>query len=697
MDSIDKWTENDKNRYLLTLSLHDTSWELRHSSPGMIHSADNLTELLYSIEKAFKHLVLNNDAWWQKNEPRLRNTDDLVIRYFVIQAYKENIEANIPGIEFQLLDEELLNKSDLIDEIGELMQIACPLISPEVRIKNQEIILSWIPIDDNNEKLYVIKVCYDYLIWIPNIFRTAETQYLIERWQDYFGYAQPFFRERSRGGDVSPPISPEELVQLSDAAILRLLNYYQQNPRVNTFDEMTIGGLDFVLRVLAQASSLHPQKFLDLFSLFIKENLHQDFLISIIEGVSRHLIYRFGNSRSMTEWKPIEPLPEGKTIAAQLLNLLERYNIIWSNRDAVAEALQACSHVIENLESAERITLLLFWLKARDITLGTMPVVNSKDNLYGKAINSPRGKAAEASMILCNRLLEQGKALPVMLPYLLRHFARDSVTFVRTAILNRLSFLMYKSPQLGWQLLADCLKEPEPRLWTYVERSLYYQYQNNFNLVQPYLNRLFDFKEAMDEAGETWGRISTLASLTGHITQQELFQNLEQANIKAWKGAAQVFVANYQQHHTVCHRGILNILSRDNLTDDILLEIEKCFNREKNKGAIKQDLATAFLKALPSVSNGNHLDYFLEWLSLEAHRSPLSVFDLVETLAKKIESEHQPWFGGSKPLITVLNAILREADELDDPQLIQRAIALQDSFFKLDFQGINEMLDKAQF
>jgi hypothetical protein len=696
LDSINKWRENDKNRYLLTLSLHDTSWELRHSSPGMCHSADDLTELLYSIEKAFKYRAINNDIWWQENEPRLRNTDDIVIRYFVIQAYKENIEANMPGVEFQLLDEELLNKSDLGDEIGELMQMACPLISPEVRIKNQEIILSWIPIDDNNEKLYVIKICYDYSIWIPKIFRTAETQYLIERWHDDFGYTQPFFREHSRGGDVSPPISPEELLQLSDTAILRLLNYYQQNPRVNTFDEMTIGGLDFVLRVLAQASSLHPQKFLDLFSLFIKENLHQDFLISIIEGVSRHLIYRFGNSRSMTEWKPIEPLPEGKTIAAQLLNLLERYNIIWSNRDAVAEALQACSHVIENLESAERITLLLFWLRAKDIKFEIKPATsNINDSLLTKAINSVRGVAAGAAMILCNRLLEQDKSLPELLPYLLRHLAQDSVIFVRAPIVARLLYLMYKSPELGWQLFEDCLTNPEPQLWEYVERCLYYDYRNNFGLVEPYLNRLFN--EAMDEAGETWGRISTLASLAGHITQQELFQNLEQANIKAWKGAAQVFVANYQQHHTICHQGILNILCRENLTDDTLLVIEKCFNREKNKRVIKQDLATAFLKALPSVINVNHIDYFLEWLSLEAHRSPLSVFDLVETLAKKNESEHQPWFAGSKPLITVLNAILREADELDDPQLIQRAIALQDSFFKLDLQGINEMLDKAQF
>ena len=106
-------------------------------------------------------------------------------------------------------------------------------------------------------------------------------------------------------------------------------------------------------------------------------------------------------------------------------------------------------------------------------------------------------------------------------------------------------------------------------------------------------------------------------------------------------------------------------------------------------------MAVAFLKALPSVTNGNHIHYFLEWLALEVYRNPISTFDLVENLAEKIESEQQPLFGDSKPLITMLNAILREADEFDDPQRIQKAIALQDRFLKLDIHGMEEMLNRA--
>ena len=693
LESIKQWKERDGNRYLLTLSLYDTSWKPRHSSFGMIHSADNITQLLHNLEKAFKHRATNNDSWWQENEPYLRGSDDDVIRYFLIQAYKENIEANISGTEFQLLDEKLLNRSNLRDELGELMQIACPLISPEVVIKNQEIVLSWISTEDNDEKPYWIKICYDYLIWIPTIFRTLETQSFIERWQGSFGYTQPFFREHSRGGWVAPPLSPEELLQFSDEEVLRLLNYYWQNPTGNRFDGILVGGLDSVLRVLVKASSLHPQKFFALFTRFITENLHPDFLVSIVEGISDHLKYRFGNSRSMTEWNPIEPVPDGKDVALQLLNLLERYDIIWSNRKVVAQALRACSYVVEDLESAERITLLLFWLRDKDLRLGTNRPTNINDNLLTKAINSVRGVASGAAIILYNRLLEQQKPLPELLPYLLRHFSQDSIIFVRAPIVARLPYLIYKSPELGWQLLEDCFRNSESELWEYAERCLYYEYRDNFSLVKPYLDRLFG--EAMEEAGDVWGRISALASLAGHIGQKELFQNLACANSKAWKGVAEVFVANYEQHHTACHNGIMNLLRSDRITDEILRTIEDCFNHKKNKAAIKLNLAQTFLQKLPSVTNGIHISCFLEWLAVEAYRNPQSVLDLVESLAMKIEGEQQPWYGDSKSLITMLNAILREADELDDPELIQKAISLQDRFLKLDLRGMEDMLNSA--
>ena len=48
--------------------------------------------------------------------------------------------------------------------------------------------------------------------------------------------------------------------------------------------------------------------------------------------------------------------------------------------------------------------------------------------------------AAQAAMLLANKLFENDHTLPELLQFLLRHFARDPVMSVRIAILGRLPF-----------------------------------------------------------------------------------------------------------------------------------------------------------------------------------------------------------------------------------------------------------------
>jgi hypothetical protein len=255
---------------------------------------------------------------------------------------------------------------------------------------------------------------------------------------------------------------------------------------------------------------------------------------------------------------------------------------------------------------------------------------------------------------------------------------------------------MYKQPDLGWQLLADVFQEPQPHLWKYAERCLYYQYREHFDRVEPYLNRLLH--EGMEEAGDTWGRISTLASLARHISQEQLFDTLTTTNTDAWRGTVQVFGANLnrQEHTAVCRSGLMNILHHENLSYEIIKEVENCFGKEANRGFIQRQFALAFLDALSTCPGGYDLYDFLEWLGYEARRDALSALDVVEVLSEKLEREmlpHQIWH--TQPLITALNEIFSEAGETDDSKLIQRAISLQDRFLRLDVYGIEELLAKA--
>ncbi len=142
LNQLERWNADRAAGYggngLQSEFLAHTSW--RHNQDDTYR--DSLTVLLDSLEIALKHRSYQNDAWWQANEPRLRDTQEEALRYFVIQAYKENIEANIPGIESQLQDKELFHWSQLSNELRELMQMAYPYISEAVQIANQAMIFS---------------------------------------------------------------------------------------------------------------------------------------------------------------------------------------------------------------------------------------------------------------------------------------------------------------------------------------------------------------------------------------------------------------------------------------------------------------------------------------------------------------------------------------------------------------------------
>jgi hypothetical protein len=302
--------------------------------------------------------------------------------------------------------------------------------------------------------------------------------------------------------------------------------------------------------------------------------------------------------------------------------------------------------------------------------------------------------------------------------------AKDTAIYVRFSILQHLPFLMYKKPDLGWQLLANILGDSQTDLWKYAEKCFYYQYTSNFVQVAPYLDRLLH--TAMEKTGDIWGRISTLASLAGHISQQKLFEALQLVNsTRALHGATQVFIANLDlsEHQNECLSGLITILQYENLSGEIISEIDRCFIEENQRSFgvaelendlsqftrnyqwvqpsnqqprsfITQDFALVFLNALTACSENGDFDGLLEWLAHESRRDPLSALDFTETLVDKLEDKiNQSSIWETKPLIVALNEIFREADETNDLHLIKRVIDLQDRFLKLNIYGIEELLN----
>ncbi|MBD2492091.1 hypothetical protein [Aulosira sp. FACHB-615] len=571
---------------------------------------------------------------------------------------------------------------------------------------NQEIILTLYSERkkyENEFSFLAYREIYNFILWIPCIFRSQETQAIIDTWQDSFSYSRPERVISSWGGCVVPPLSAQDLLKLSDKCLFKLLRYYEThetNQNVKIFDRDLVGGFSEITRVLRDACSLNPKRFIFLFPQFLDERLHENYICALVEGITCHLQFRFGNVKSTQKWEPLEPLPKGEELAEILLNWLERYFFLWKNGDIVSQALNACCDILIDYELSERLSLILFWIYTQysEKKQEYIEIWQSNKDIAFAAFNSIHGVVADSAIKLCNQLLEKNQSVPEMLLILLFYIARDSINYVKIPILNNLPFLIYKQPDFGWQILSEILKEYQADLWKYTENCFYYQYRDNFPHISPYLNRLLN--EGMEENGDIWGRITTLASLAGHINQQELFTTLARINSNvAWKGATEVFVANLdlQEHTTVCICGLSAILKSENLFEEIIKLIDGCFEEEKKRDCITQQLAFAFINAIKLPLKNAEFVGFLKWLGYKSRIEPLLILELIEALAEKLKTgidANLLW--PTQPLIIALNEILREADETDEPQLIQRAIDLQDSFLKLDIQGMEELFRKAE-
>ncbi len=64
-----------------------------------------------------------------------------------------------------------------------------------------------------------------------------------------------------------PPLSPQDLLKLSDRGIFQLLRYYQKHKNGDLFvGRDMMGGLGGVKGILCDACSLHPERFVILFT-----------------------------------------------------------------------------------------------------------------------------------------------------------------------------------------------------------------------------------------------------------------------------------------------------------------------------------------------------------------------------------------------------------------------------------------------
>jgi hypothetical protein len=319
-----------------------------------------------------------------------------------------------------------------------------------------------------------------------------------------------------------------------------------------------------------------------------------------------------------------------------------------------------------------------------------------------QGINMARGKIADALMNLANKFVEHNYPLPELLTATLRRFARTGSPAISAVFLRRLPYFQSKIFDLGWDLF-DLAMQNTDGLWKIAEPCLYYAYHSHFEVVRPWLGRIR--REGQGKDLETWGRISALAALTGHIDLAQLLLDLNAlASTHAWLGAATVWTepTNMLRHSELCLTGIeagfnagsLHALAVAGRMDSIFRDerviipvpialIQRCF---------------AILEQDPSAKN-NRLFDFHAWLSAISLHHPELALTAAEAYLAYL-SRSKPFLHDYKDklaqLLTRLFAEAEEREEADGGNMLQRVVAMQDMLLALGLDGIAKWLRAAE-
>lgn len=690
--ALEAWSEEDSRTAcgFTTAFLRETSYGKTHSRVNH-HHVDAEAFLLHAIESACLEHARADSPWWRKHEARLRQSHEAALRYIALLAYTECPAANLEGIRAVLLDQGMLEYSWHY-ELGQLVHAAFHLLDETAQEKLTDLILDlWADRDsrDVQPEPWVVMVRRDLLAAIPGHQLSPDANaFLRDACQHYGGPTREPHIE-SWGGTVCAPFGSDTLVEASDEGVLRLLGHYEDDSWGRCEHESLVGGRREVGWQLSIAASRLPDRFLRLLGNQWGE-LDDYFPEYILSGVTNHLRYRFGNL-SANNWSPLET-PDGPELADGLLAELDTHPDFWRGRRETADALHACAYVVESQVHAETIVFhLIGLLAAADPTAER----ESSMDLLNVAINSTRGVVAEAALILANRWVEAGRPLPETLPATLCRYASDPHPAVRAVMLRRLPFLQDRMPELGWRLFDLATEAGDAAVWVEAERCLYYAYHRHYELIAPYLARMFTAG-----AYEPWGRISALACLSGHIGLPDLLGSLlGVADGAAWKGAAQVFASNVSQHREACLEALIWMLER---SPEPRVVASMASNLLNTKPAIR-GLPVAFFqryfaaKAQKDTAQSSSLFQFFEWLAAIAPDSAEEALVALETLfATPLGASFDRW---ELRDMSVLNHLFGEAEEreqADGGAFLARVIAVQDALLRSGTHGFDQWLKDAE-
>lgn len=701
LESIEKWSRIKSSHYGNTHKGHRsnflsaTSYKDTHSQHDYRHkNSENI--LLDAMEAAILNHARINSDWWQDNRERLCFSSEGALRYFAIRACTYNPEPNIDLISRLLRDKDML-ESDLSFELGTLMQAAFIYLDISTQDAVTENILKlW------DEKLtaeqhynWILKERAKLIVAIPRYLRSPTAKAVLEGYEKANGILirQPDIR--SCGGVVRAPFSYQVFQCIDDIGILRLMKHYSGFKR--DFDEYLVGGVREIGIQLREASSRHPVRFIR----FLYTNwaeIPEVFIDEILYGVANYLEYIYGNLRTNGNWKPLDE-PDALILATYILDELERHPKHWYQNRAASKAVEACSHVIKDTQNASRLVFLAIGFAGLQ-----EETVNEEDSvdLITKGINMIGGNIVEGLITLANNLHEHSVPYPELLAPTLKRFARSEHPAIRALIVHFLPYLLSRNLELGWDLFNIVMQKDTTGLWEIAERCLYYTYHNHFEKVAPLIERIQS--EGEDKDIETWGRISALAALSGHIETSALLKDLEvMGDTDAWRGASSIwaYTENIKQYREQCLTGIKAGLKANGSHASVVAQNTAQLFHGDTFIAIPVELISLCITVFES-DNGNKHDRlfgFDKWLNAISYIDPEYALDVAEIYLSYVKRNKLYLYEHEYNLAQLMTRLFTEGEERegsDQGAMLRRVILLQDILLSQGVKGINDWLKAAE-
>jgi len=674
--------------------LHETSYNDDHTQHDHQH-IDSGRALMDAVEAAILNHAKTHSDWWQCNRERLCFNHEGALLYFAILACTASPQANINLIGRMLCDKNLL-EFELTYELGILMQAAFICLDTPKQDAVMALILSvWEEmLTEKDHRAWILKKQAELIATIPCYLRSSEAQAVMDAYEKEEGVLVRQPNIRSRGGTVSAPFSFEVFLSSSNSGVLRLLGHY--SGYVRDFDDFLVGGEREVGWQLREAASRHPIRFLQLLSTHWTE-ISEGFCDDIMDGAANYLARRYGDLQTNGEWTPIDE-PDASSLVGHILDELERHSKCWHHNRAASNALQACSHVIQDTRNAERLVFIAIGFTSLQ---EESSIEGDSVNLLTTGINMVSGHVAEALMILVNNLQEHSVPFPELLSPTLHRFSGNENPAIRALILRRLPYLQSKNSELGWGLFHCAMKDASG-LWQTAEPCLYNSYNNHFEKVAPLLARIYH--EGSGEDMETWGRISALAALSSRIDFDGWLENLKTLDIiEAWRGAASVWtnLGNFKQHRDQCLAGIEAGLNANSPhSDTVAQKMEKLFQDSTSAISISTELIHLFFAILENDNeNTHHHFWFDEWLNATAHRDPdqaVAAAEIYLAYVKRTKPYLYDHENNLTQLMTCLFAEAEEREEADHGEMLRRVVSIQDTLLSLGLDSINDWLKAAE-